>query len=67
MSGSAAAAPGAAPLSRPRHPHPAHSTPSGPSAPPTPRGWYCQPTGSVLRPEPPAATQRREETPRQQQ
>lgn len=65
--GSAAAAPGSAPLPRPRHPRPAHATPGGPPAPPAPRGRHCEPAGFVLRPEPPAAAQRREEAPRQQQ
>lgn len=65
--GSAAAAPGAAPLPRPRHPHPANATPCGAAASSAPRGQHGQPAGPVLRPEPPAAAQGREETPRQQQ
>lgn len=58
VSGSAAATPGSAPLSWPCHPCPANTPPSGPSAPSASWGQYCQPAGSVLCPESPAATQR---------
>lgn len=63
---SAAAAPGSAPLSRPRHPCPTHAPPSGPPAASAPRREHCQPTGTVLRSKSSTTAQRRKETPREQ-